>query len=132
MGRSSRARQFWLFVAGASLVMALAIGFWPVSVTVVGDVSYSCGSGLIHSVHTWKADTRLMAQPQATVGTSTTTPNAACPSRVYRHRDFAYALLVLAIGTYLVLLASAAYDPNITPTSTRRSTAHRTLVSSRR
>lgn len=128
MRRTSWLRQVSLFVAGASLVMGLAIGFWPVSVTVVGDVSYSCGSGLIHSRSTWKVDSRAMAAPEQTIGVSTVTPNAACPSRVYRHRDFAYALLSLAIGTYLVLLASAAYDPTITPTATRRYKPRRTPV----
>jgi hypothetical protein len=128
MRRTSWLRQIALFVAGASLVAGLAIGFWPVSVTVVGDVSYSCGSGLIHSRNTWKVDSRAMAAPQQTIGLSTATPDATCPSPVYRHRDFAYALLTLAIGTYLVLLASAAYDPTITPTATRRPKSQRTPV----
>jgi hypothetical protein len=129
MGRTSLFRQFVLFVAGASLVTGLAIGFWPVSVTVVGDVAYSCGSGLVHSRNTWKIDSESMTQPQQTIGVSSTaTPNASCPSRVYRHRDFAYALLGLAVGTYLVLLATAAYDPTITPTTTRRSKTRRVRV----
>src|ERR1700688_518541 len=121
MRRTSLLRQFFLYVAGVSLVTGLAIGFWPVSVTVVGDTAYSCGSGLIHSRNAWKTDSELMSQPQQTIGVSSTaTPNASCPSRVYRHRDFAYALLGLAVVTYLVLLATAAYDPMITPTATRR------------
>src|SRR5580704_13236212 len=103
MRRTSWLRQVALFVAGASLVAGLAIGFWPVSVTVVGDVSYSCGSGMIHSRNSWKVDTRAMAAPQQAIGVSTATPAAVCPPRVYRHRDFAYALLTLAVGTYLVL-----------------------------
>jgi hypothetical protein len=131
MRRTSGLRQVALIVAGASLLIGLAVGFWPVSVTVVGDVSYSCGSGLIHSRDAWKVDSQAMAQPQQTVGVSTATPNAACPSPVYRHRDFAYALLALAVGTYLVLLATAAYDPAITPTSTRRSKVRQMPVGSR-
>jgi len=132
MRRTSWVRQVALFVAGASLVAGLAIGFWPVSVTVIGDVSYSCGSGMVHSRSTWKVDTRAMAAPQQTIGVSTATPDAACPPRVYRHRDFAYALLTLAVGTYLVLLASAAYDPTITPTATRRARTQRTPVAAHR
>jgi hypothetical protein len=129
--RTSWPRQVALLVAGASLLIGLAVGFWPVSVTVVGDVSYSCGSGLVHSRDTWKVDSRVMAEPEQAIGVSTATPNVSCPSRVYRHRDFAYALLGLAVGTYLVLLASAAYDPTITtPTSTRPSRTRRTPVPS--
>jgi len=121
MRRTSLLRQFFLYVAGVSLVTGLAIGFWPVSVTVVGDTAYSCGSGLIHSRNTWRIDSESMTLPDQTIGVSSTaTPNASCPSRVYQHRDFAYALVGVAVSTYLVLLATAAYDPMITPTATRR------------
>jgi len=133
MGRTSRLRQLFLFVAGVSLVTGLAIGFSPVSVTVVGDTAYSCGSGLVHSRNTWKIDSASMNQPQQTIGVSSTaTPNASCPSRVYRHRDFAYALLGVAVATYLALLATAAYDPTITPTTTRRNRTRRVPVASSR
>jgi len=126
-------RQLFLFVAGVSLVTGLAIGFSPVSVTVVGDTAYSCGSGLVHSRNTWKIDSASMNQPQQTIGVSSTaTPNASCPSRVYRHRDFAYALLGVAVATYLALLATAAYDPTITPTTTRRNRTRRVPVASSR
>jgi hypothetical protein len=97
------------------------IGFWPVTVNVVGGVSYSCGTGFVHSRGTWNTDTREMGAPDSTVGVSTATPNSACPSHVYRHRDFGYALVGLAILTYAALLASSAFDPSATPMSAHRS-----------
>ncbi len=93
MRATSRVRQAALVVAGASVLFGVVIGFWPVSATVVGDVSYSCGSGFLHSRSTWKVDSRAMAAPDQTIGISTATPQTACPSRVYRNRDFAYALV---------------------------------------
>jgi hypothetical protein len=120
MHRNSLSRQVALVVAGASLLLGVILGFWPVSVTVVGDVSYSCGSGFMHSRSTWKADTGVMGEPQQVIGLSNATPNAACPSRVYRHRDLAYALVALAIVMYAALLATAAFDPGATPVAARR------------
>ena len=107
MGRSSRSRQVGLVVAGVSILLGVGLGFWPVSVNVVGDISYSCGSGFIHSGGTWKADTKAMGAPGLSVGLSSATPNSACPARVYRHRDIAYVLIALAAITYAALLATA-------------------------
>ena len=107
-------------MAGASLLFGVIVGFWPVSVTVVGDVSYSCGTGFAHSRNAWRADTRLMGEPQQAVGLSTVTPSAACPSRVYRHRDIGYALIAIAAMAYAALLATAAFDPGATPVTARR------------
>jgi len=126
MRATSRVRQAGLVVACASVLLGVVIGFWPVTATVVGDVSYSCGSGFIHSRSTWKVDTRAMAAPGETVGVSTATPNRACPSRVYRRRDFAYALVAIAALTGAALLASAAFDPAATPMTTRRAKGRRT------
>ena len=120
MRRSSPLRQVGLIVAGASIVLGVFIGFWPVSVTVVGNVSYSCGSGFIHSRSTWKADTGAMGEPQRTPGTVAATPNSICPSRVYRYRDFAYALVALAALSCAALVATAAFDPAATPVASRR------------
>jgi len=120
MGRTLRLRQVALIGASASLLLGAIIGFWPVAVTVVGDVSYSCGSGFVHSGAAWKADTRAMGEPGQTVGVSNSTPNRACPSRVYRHRDVAYALVALAVMAYAALLVTAAFDPEVTPVSARR------------
>jgi hypothetical protein len=125
-------RQAALVVAGASVFLGVVIGFWPVSATVVGDVSYSCGSGFIHSRSTWKVDTRTVAGPGQTAGVSTATPDSACPSRVYRRRDFAYALVGIAAITGAALLASAAFDPAATPMTTRRARSRRTSTVLRR
>ena len=122
MHPTSRVRQAGLIVACASVLLGVVIGLWPVTATVVGDVSYSCGSGFIHSRSTWKVDTRAMGTPGETIGVSTATPNSACPSRVYRRRDFAYALVAIAALTGAALLASAAFDPAATPMTTRRKT----------
>ncbi|MGO9876726.1 MAG: hypothetical protein ACLPVY_23370 [Acidimicrobiia bacterium] len=132
MRSTSRVRQAALVVAGASVLFGVVIGFWPVSVTVVGDVSYSCGSGFLHSRSTWKADGRAMAAPDQTIGISTATPPTACPSRVYRNRDFGYALVGLAAVVYAALLASAAFDPTSTPMTTRRNGSRRTTTVLRR
>jgi hypothetical protein len=118
--RTSWLRQAALVVAGGALVLGVAIGFWPVSASVAGGASYSCGSGFVHSRQAWKVDAGSLAQSPETVGASTATPTAACPSQVFRNRDFAYALLALAVGTYLALIASSAFDPGVTPMTTRR------------
>ena len=44
----------------AGVAVAVLIGFWPVKANVVGDASYSCGSGFIHSQHTWVVDSRAL------------------------------------------------------------------------
>ena len=120
MRRSSPLRSVGLFVAGASLALGVGLGLWPVSVTVVGAVPYSCGSGFVHSRNTWKVDTQAMGEPQQLPGAANATPNSVCPSRVYRHRDFGYALIALAALTYAALVATAAFDPAATPISSRR------------
>src|SRR5690348_18130085 len=96
MGRTPPWRQLLLIGAGAAVVLGVSIGFWPVSVTVIGDVPYSCGSGFVHSRHTWKVDSRAMAGTLEAGPHAGATPNRACPSRVYSHRDAAYALIVVA------------------------------------
>ena len=96
--RTSWLRQAALVVAGGALVLGVAIGFWPVSASVAGGASYSCGSGFVHSRQTWKVDAGSLAQSPDVFGASTATPNAACPSPVYRNRDFALALFALAVG----------------------------------
>jgi hypothetical protein len=132
MQPTSRVRQAGLVVACASVFLGVVIGFWPVSATVVGDVSYSCGSGFLHSRSTWKVDTRAMGASGETVGVSAATPNSACPSRVYRLRDFAYALVGIAALTGAALVASAAFDPAATPMTTRRAKSRHTSTVLRR
>jgi len=135
MRRTSPLRQLALIVAGASVVLGVLIGFWSVSVTVVGDVPYSCGSGFVHSAHTWKVDTRSMVGLQQSGGRSGVTPKRACPSRIYAHRDLGYALIAWAAAVYVGLWASTSFEPAVTPRSrhrartrpvrTARSTPHR-------
>jgi hypothetical protein len=125
MRRTSRPQQFAVLAAGACAVLGVAIGFWPVSVTVIGDVSYSCGSGFVHSQHTWKVDTRSMAGLQQSGGRSRVTPKRACPSRIYAHRDLGYALIAFAAAAYMVLWATTAFDPALTPHSRGRARSRR-------
>ena len=120
MRRSSPLRSVGLAVAGASILFGLGIGLWPVTVTVVGDVSYSCGSGFVHSRNIWKVDTQALGEAPQIAGAANATPDSVCPSRVYRHRDFGYALVALAVLTYAALLATVAFDPAATPISSRR------------
>jgi len=125
MRRTSLLRQLALVIAGSSVVLGVLIGFWPVSVTVVGDVPYSCGSGFVHSQHTWKVDTRSMAGQLQSGGRSRVTPKRACPSRIYAHRDLGYALIAWSAALYAVLWASSAFDPGVTPRSGRRARIRR-------
>jgi hypothetical protein len=106
-----------LVIAGLAVVVAAVIGFWPVSVTVMGDSSYSCGSGFLHSRHTWKVDTKaLVAHARPGIDTSfSATPLSACPSKLYEQRDFAYLLVVFALvgglcGVVLLQTESSARD----------------------
>ena len=131
MHRTSWVRQVALVFAGASLVLGVAIGFWPVSANIADGTSYSCGTGFVHSRNTWRADTEAIAGQRA-AGVPAATPTSACPSSVYRDRDFAYALLALAALTYAALLASAAFDPAATPMAARRSRARHASYASHR
>jgi hypothetical protein len=106
----------------AALLLVLALGFelWPVSVTIIGDASYSCGSGLDHSQHTWKLDSQGLSSGPVAVGSSSATPTSACPSAIYGHRD-----LGIALGAFAILAGFAAwalgtpFDPSV-----RRKTRH--------
>ena len=98
LGQLSGPQRVALFSAGVLVMVAAVIGFWPVSVTVMGGASYSCGSGFLHSRHTWKVDTTaLVGQGGPGIDTSSETPLSACPSRLYPQRDFAYLLVGFAL-----------------------------------
>ncbi len=127
MRRTSPWRGLVLIVACVAAVLGVSIGFWPVSVTVVGGVPYSCGSGFVHSRHTWKVDSRAMAGTHEAGQHARATPNRACPSRIYSHRDAAYALVVVAAAISGALLASAAFDPGATPVSRSRRRPRRSM-----
>jgi hypothetical protein len=104
-------------LAALLFVLAVGIGLWPVSVTIVGGTAYSCGSGFDHSRHTWTIDSQGL--PAATQGadSSSATPSSACPSRVYGHRD-----LAILLGGFSVLAGAAALalGPPLDPSVRRR------------
>ena len=61
MRRFLEAQRLIVILIAASIVGALAIGLWPVKANVFGDASYSCGSGFLHSAHTWSVDSQIVA-----------------------------------------------------------------------
>jgi hypothetical protein len=88
----------------AVVVIALGIGLWPVHANVYTDSSYSCGSGFLHSTHTWSVDsTALEFERSGNETDATSLPASACPNKVDGRRDF--ALLVLAFSLSIGLLA---------------------------
>ena len=95
------------------LVVAVVVGFWTVSVTIVGNNPYSCGSGFVHSRNTWNVDTQGLA-----AGPAAATPKSACPSKVYGRRDLAISLGAFAM---LGFVAAFALGPPFDPSLRRRS-----------
>jgi hypothetical protein len=93
VGQLSGPQQVLLRIAGVVVVVAAVIGFSPVSVTVTNGSSYSCGSGFVHSRHTWNVDTTALARRAVPIDTSSATPVSACPSKVFVRRDLAYVLV---------------------------------------
>lgn len=66
--------------------------------TVVGNSSYSCGSGFVHSQHTWQVDSNVLASdPGGPVDLSLTYPETACFDKVYARRDLALVLGTVAV-----------------------------------
>ena len=107
------AQRVMSVLATLLLVAALLVGFWPLSVTVVGDVSYSCGSGFVHSRHTWVIDTEGLNGTPRGSGSTTATPTSACPSTIYGHRDLAIVLGALAfLGAIVALVLGPPLDAN--------------------
>jgi len=89
-------QQVVLRIAGLVIVVAAVIGFWPVSATVTNGASYSCGSGFVHSRHTWNVDTAALGRRALSIDASSATPVSACPSKVFGRRDLAYVLVGFA------------------------------------
>jgi hypothetical protein len=104
-------------LAAVLLLAAVAVMFWPVSVTIAGDTSYSCGSGFDHSRHTWAVDSQALRSSPPGIGESTATPSSACPNQVYGHRDFAIALGAFA---GLAGIAALVFGPPFDPSMRRR------------
>jgi hypothetical protein len=114
------AQRAMSIIAAFLLVIALGLELWPVSVTIIGDTQYSCGSGLDHSQHTWKMDSQALSSGPVAVGSSSATPTSACPSAIYGRRD-----LGILLGAFAILAGFAAWafgtplDPTV-----RRKTRH--------
>jgi disulfide bond formation protein DsbB len=107
----SRAQRNVLIVAGLVLVVAVALGFWPLSITLADGTSYSCGSGFVHSRHSWTVDTRTLVPAEQLVAGSTATPESACPTAVYGRRDLSFLVAGVAVFGGLVGVGVAPSDP---------------------
>ncbi len=116
----SRAQRRVVTVAFTAVAVAILIGFWPVSATVSDGSSYSCGSGFVHSRHTWQVDSRALGGLPP-VNDSGATPTSACPSKVYGYRDFALLLgaFALVAGGLIVALTSAEPSTGFGPRRAR-------------
>ena len=98
MGRVSRPQRVVLCIAGLLVALGVAIGFSPVSITVIGDTSYACGSAFSHNSHAWRVDTfQLVTEVGA--GLPAATPRATCPGQVYARRDIADTLIAFGLFT---------------------------------
>jgi len=97
------AQRVVVVLMAAGIVVALGIGLWPVHADVFGNASYSCGSGLVHSVHDWKLDSRILQFQRTGDEDATGLPSAVCHDKVDSRRDL--ALLVVAFSLALGLIA---------------------------
>jgi hypothetical protein len=91
-----------------ALVVALAIGLWPVQANVFGDASYSCGSGFIHSTTDWNVDSTALEFQRTATDTATGLPASICPDKVDNRRDL--ALLLMAFALAIGLLSTLFFD----------------------
>ena len=103
--RFSRGQRTVVYVVLATLALSLVIGLWPVSADVFGNPSYSCGSGFLHSAHTWNVDSVTSIDERNGDNTATGTPRQVCPDKVYNRRD--WALLLGAFALVIGILALA-------------------------
>ena len=95
----------YLMIAGVAV--AVIIGFWPVRVSVVGDASYYCGSGFVHSQHTWVQDGKVLVNERTgNLDEGTGLPRTECPDKILNNRDIAlwitgfvavFGVLILAL-----------------------------------
>jgi hypothetical protein len=92
---------------GAGMVAAIVVGFWPVQANVFSDSTYSCGSGFIHSVHTWNVDSTSFEFQRSADETATGLPASLCPNKVDSRRDI--ALLLLAVSLAIGLLSTVFF-----------------------
>jgi len=99
----------------AVIVVALGIGLWSVHVNVFGNAKYSCGSGFLHSAHTWDVDSSsLEFQRISSDDSATSLPSSACPDKVANRRDLALLLMAfsLAIGLIAQVMLDRPGEPN--------------------
>jgi hypothetical protein len=96
------------------IVVALAIGFWPVHANVFGDATYSCGSGFVHSTRDWNVDSTAFEFQRSGADTATGLPASICPDKVESRRDLALLVLAfsLAIGLLSTLFFERSREPN--------------------
>jgi hypothetical protein len=115
---------------------ALIVGFWPVHANVIGDSSYSCGSGFVHSAHTWNVDSGTLQFQASGDETATGLPASICPDKVSGATDVSLLLLAisLAIGLLFTLLFVRPRERNFGSTmfANRRRVVARTAMSVRR
>jgi hypothetical protein len=106
----SRVQRAVVYLMIAGVAVAVLIGFWPVTANVVGDASYSCGSGFLHSQHTWVVDSRVLVNERvdALSDAGVGTPRNVCPDKILNNRDLALwiAGFVLVFG-FLTLALTA-------------------------
>ena len=118
------------------LVIALVIGLWPVHANVVGDASYSCGSGFLHSTHDWNVDSATFEFQRIGDNAATSLPNQACPNKVESRRDLALLLMgfALAVGLIAEVLLDRRRQPKFGTTlvANRRRTSPRPPMPVRR
>jgi hypothetical protein len=97
-----------------AVVVAAAIGLWPVHVNVQGDSSYSCGSGFVHSSHNWNVDSAALEFQKTSTLTATGLPSIVCPDKVDNRRDLALLVMgfSLAIGLLCMLFLDRPRRPN--------------------
>src|SRR5689334_960933 len=130
------ARRLVALAMAASVVVALVIGLWPVHSNVIGDASYSCGSGFVHSAHDWTVDSSSLEFQRTSADTGTGLPSSVCPDKVDGRRDL--ALLVAGFGLALGLLSMLFLDRTREPSfgttlfANRRRTTARPPLPTRR
>jgi len=97
----------------ATIAVALGIGFWPVTVDVTGDATYSCGSGFVHSGHQWTVDSRSLDQERTGDSLAVGPPTRLCPPLVYDRRDWALLIgsFAIVVGAVLIALTQRQQDP---------------------
>lgn len=101
-----------------AVVVALAIGLWPVQANVFGDPTYSCGSGFIHNTKDWNVDSTTLQNQRTATDNATGLPASICPDKVDSRRDLALLLMAfsLAIGMLYALVANRSGERNFRST----------------